>query len=89
MKITLAIVLLFGVFHVIMSDGSPSSEELSGEYVDAVREKREMRHPNGTIIVFPQGTWNKTQGMGHGNGMWQGKGMDKGHSGEKVKPPQK
>lgn len=39
MKITLAIVLLFGVFVVVMSDKAPpSSEENSGEYVDAIRE---------------------------------------------------
>lgn len=42
MKITLAIVLLFGVFVVIMSDSlSPSSEENSGEYVDRVDSIRE------------------------------------------------
>lgn len=42
MKITLAIVLLFGVFVVIMSDKSPlSSEENSGEYVDQVDTTRE------------------------------------------------
>lgn len=42
MKITLAIVLLFGVFVVIMSDKSPpSSEENSGEYVDQVDVIRE------------------------------------------------
>lgn len=40
MKITLAIVLLFGVFHVIISDTSPSSEENSGEYVDTIRESK-------------------------------------------------
>lgn len=42
MKITLAILLLFGVFVVIMSDKSPpSSEENSGEDVDQVDFIRE------------------------------------------------
>lgn len=42
MKITLAIVLLFGVFVVVMSDKAPpSSEENSGEYVDHVDAIRE------------------------------------------------
>ncbi|CAO1398789.1 unnamed protein product [Diamesa tonsa] len=104
MKITLAIVLLFGVFVVIMSDSlSPSSEENSGEYVDrvdSIREKRQARFPNGTIMTFPANgnkTWQQNMapgmGPGHGNGTWQGHqgmGQGQGQPGNwQGKPPQK